>query len=77
MILGESGTGKEMAARAIHQRSDRSAGPFVAINCSAIPENHWRASYSGMKKARLPGLTPSTSAKSSSPRAGLIFGRDR
>src|SRR5688500_13670614 len=39
LILGESGTGKEMTARAIHQRSSRKNGPFVAINCSAIPES--------------------------------------
>ncbi len=39
LLLGESGTGKEMAAAAIHRRSTRKDGPFVAINCNAIPEN--------------------------------------
>ncbi|MFL6414203.1 MAG: response regulator, partial [Bryobacteraceae bacterium] len=38
LLLGESGTGKEMAALAIHKRSSRKEGPFVAINCNAIPE---------------------------------------
>src|SRR5438046_9436173 len=39
LLLGESGTGKEMAAAAIHRRSTRKDGPFVAINCNAIREN--------------------------------------
>jgi|CZKU01.1.fsa_nt_gi two-component system response regulator HydG len=38
LITGESGTGKELAAKAIHARSQRSAGPFIAINCAAMPE---------------------------------------
>ncbi len=39
LLLGESGTGKEMAALAIHRRGSRKDGPFIAINCNAIPEN--------------------------------------
>ncbi len=39
LLLGESGTGKEMAALAIHRRGPRKEGPFIPINCNAIPEN--------------------------------------
>jgi len=39
LVLGESGTGKELIARAIHYNSNRKQGPFVAVNCGAIPEN--------------------------------------
>ncbi len=73
LIQGESGTGKELVARAVHGCSHRAAGPFVAVNCSAIPENLLEAEFFGARKGAYTGSTQDRQGYFQAAKGGTLF----
>ena len=73
LLLGESGTGKELLARALHEHSNRSTGPFIAINCAAIPESILEAELFGYEKGAFTGATSARDGRFEAAEGGTLF----
>ncbi len=73
LLGGESGSGKDLIARAIHQHSRRVSGPFVKINCTAIPENLLESELFGFEKGAFTGAVASKPGKFELADKGTIF----
>jgi two-component system response regulator HydG len=73
LILGESGTGKELVARATHGRSKRASGPFVAVNCAAIPDTMMEAELFGHEKGAFTGAVQRRAGRFAQADGGTLF----
>ena len=73
LVHGESGTGKELVARAIHEVSSRAAGPFIAVNCGAIPEHLLEAEFFGYRRGAFTGAQEDRDGFFQAARGGTLF----
>lgn len=73
LVLGESGTGKELIARYVHNHSGRRGGPFIAVNCGAIPETILEAELFGHERGAFTGATSRKDGRFEKARRGTIF----
>ena len=73
LVTGESGTGKELVARALHANSHRHTGPFVPVNCSAIPENLLESEFFGVRKGAFTGAAQDREGFFQAARGGSLF----
>ena len=73
LLVGESGTGKELAARLIHDRSPRARGPFIAVNCGAIPESLLESELFGHEKGAFTGAAGRKEGRFERAHGGTLF----
>lgn len=73
LVQGESGSGKEVVARSIHQASGRNKGPFVAVNCGALPENLLESELFGYKKGAFTGADRDKPGRFALAKGGTLF----
>ncbi|NMM75969.1 sigma-54 dependent transcriptional regulator [Acidovorax sp. SRB_24] len=73
LVRGESGTGKELVAQALHASSHRAAGPMVAVNCGAIPENLLEAEFFGARKGSYTGAVQDRQGYFQAAQGGTLF----
>ena len=73
LVVGETGTGKELVARELHKRSNRANGPFISINCGAIPENLLESELFGHKKGAFTGALHDKQGKFEDANGGTLF----
>ena len=73
LLLGESGTGKEVIARFVHRASKRSGGPFIALNCAALPEQLLEAELFGYERGAFTGATQSKPGQLEQAAGGTLF----